>query len=70
MTEKYACQNCNLIYTLARINLVSGDPKDVLGNYCPNCASDNVETWRSTRVSDNRLKTDVHTHPKHVTPTV
>ena len=43
MVYKYRCDDCQLIYTLERINLVDGDPKDVLSNYCPNCGGENTQ---------------------------
>lgn len=46
LKREYECNDCGLIYTLERINLVSGDPGDVLGNYCPNCASEDVSQDR------------------------
>ncbi len=38
----YECADCGLIYGLERLNLVTGDPKDVLENYCPNWWGKNV----------------------------
>lgn len=43
MKEIFECGDCGLIYWGEMINLVEGDRKDVIGNYCPNCGSKNPE---------------------------
>jgi predicted RNA-binding Zn-ribbon protein involved in translation (DUF1610 family) len=38
----FECPDCGLIYTVERLNMVSGDPKAVLEHYCPNCGGENI----------------------------
>lgn len=41
MKEIYECGDCGLIYWGEMINVVDGDRSGVVGNYCPNCGSEN-----------------------------
>ena len=40
---RHTCRDCHLSYRIEMLNLVSGDPEDALGNYCPNCGGGNVD---------------------------
>lgn len=51
--QRYECSGCGLIHESEALNLVESPDSVPLGNYCPNCGAQDLDTWRPDNEMNN-----------------